>query len=68
MRHPMDFWKGMLLAQTFICVVYILFGAYVYSQWGQYAIFNITTVVTPYGLQTAINVLSLLTGWFAVCE
>lgn len=29
MRHPMDFWKGMLLAQIFICFVYMLFGAYV---------------------------------------
>jgi hypothetical protein len=29
MRHPMDFWKGMLLAQVFICFVYILFGAFV---------------------------------------
>jgi hypothetical protein len=29
MRHPMDFWKGMMCAQAFICFVYILFGAYV---------------------------------------
>lgn len=29
MRHPMDFWKGMLVAQTFICVVYIFFGVFV---------------------------------------
>lgn len=29
MRHPMDFWKGMICAQAFICSVYILFGAYV---------------------------------------
>lgn len=29
MRHPMDFWKGMICAQAFICGVYILFGAYV---------------------------------------
>lgn len=68
MRHPMDFWKGMLMAQGFICVVYIFFGAFVYGQWGQYAIFNINTVVLPYSLQTAGNVLSLLTGWFAVCK
>lgn len=67
MRHPMDFWKGMLCAQCFICFVYLLFGAFVYANWGQYAIFNINQVVTPYGLQTAGNILSLLTGWFAVC-
>jgi hypothetical protein len=29
MRHPMDFWKGLLVAQMFICFVYILFGAFV---------------------------------------
>lgn len=31
MRHPWDFWKGMLTAQSFICVVYIFFGAFVYG-------------------------------------
>lgn len=31
MRHPWDFWKGLLMAQTFICVVYVFFGAYVSS-------------------------------------
>ncbi len=41
MRHPMDFWKGMLCAQCFICFTYLLFGAFVYGHWGQYAIFNI---------------------------
>ncbi|KAK5164760.1 uncharacterized protein LTR77_009423 [Saxophila tyrrhenica] len=66
MRHPMDFWKGMLCAQVFICFTYILFGAYVYSEWGQYAIFNINTVVQPRALQTAGNALTLITGWFAV--
>jgi hypothetical protein len=29
MRHPLDFWKGMILAQAFICFVYVIFGAYV---------------------------------------
>lgn len=66
MRHPMDFWKGIFLAQTFICVVYIFFGAFVYSFWGQYAISNIATVVQPYALQTAGNVLGLFTGCIAV--
>lgn len=32
MRHPMDFWKGLLCAQTFISVVYIFFGAFVSFQ------------------------------------
>jgi hypothetical protein len=32
MRRPMDFWKGLLVAQTFITVVYIFFGAFVSFQ------------------------------------
>lgn len=30
MRRPMDFWKGMVLAQALIFVVYMMYGAYVY--------------------------------------
>lgn len=26
MRHPLDFWKGLFMAQAFICIVYLLFG------------------------------------------
>jgi len=65
MRHPWDFWKGVFLAQAFICVVYVFFGVFVYSQYGQYSIQNIGQVVQPYSLQTVGNVLGLLTGWFA---
>lgn len=31
MRRPWDFWKGLLCAQLFICLVYIFFGAFVRS-------------------------------------
>lgn len=65
MRHPWDFWKGMLCAQTFICVVYIFFGAFVYGHYGQYSASNINTVIQPFSLQTANNVLSLITGAIA---
>lgn len=66
MRHPMDFWKGMFLAQAFICIVYMFFGVFVYSYYGQYSASNIVNVVTPFGLQTAGNVLRLLSGWIAI--
>lgn len=66
MRRPMDFWKGCLLAQTFICVVYVFFGAFVYSYYGQYSITSVTQVVKPYGLQVASNVLALITGYLAI--
>jgi hypothetical protein len=94
MRHPMDFWKGMILAQSFICFVYILFGAFVsvlplpnmpvdrsgrkiranhvfiqvYGHYGQYAIANIVNVIQPLSLQTASNVLALLTATVACCK
>lgn len=66
MRHPMDFWKAMLCAQLFICFVYIFFGAYVYSQWGQYAVSNIGNAVQPLALQQAGNVLGLIVSFIAM--
>jgi amino acid permease len=66
MRHPMDFWKGLMCAQAFICTVYLLFGVFVYSYWGQYSANNIVNVIRPYPLQTAGNILTMLTGFIAV--
>ena len=68
MRHPMDFWKGLLCAQTFICLVYMVFGMFVYGYYGQYSASSIGTVITPYGLQTANNILGLVTGLIACCK
>jgi hypothetical protein len=31
MRHPMDFWKALLIGEIFIYVVYMFFGIFVYS-------------------------------------
>ncbi|OKL58532.1 hypothetical protein UA08_06157 [Talaromyces atroroseus] len=66
MRRPMDFWKGLLIAQTFITVVYVFFGALVYHWYGQYSYSVINSTVRPERLQVPGNVLSLLTGWLAV--
>ncbi|KAI7351815.1 hypothetical protein KC354_g12273 [Hortaea werneckii] len=66
MRNPWDFWKGLFLAQGFICFVYILFGVFVYSNSGQYSASNIGNVIQPFGLQTAQNIIALLTSFFAV--
>ena len=38
MRKPFDFWKALVIAETFIYVVYLFFGIYVYSFQGQYTI------------------------------
>jgi len=62
MRHPLDFWKGLLIAQTFITVVYIFFGAMIYSQFGQYSTSAIGQTINPFALQSVSNVFSLLTG------
>ncbi|KAI7164959.1 amino acid transporter-like protein, partial [Hortaea werneckii] len=66
MRNPWDFWKGLFLAQGFICFVYILFGVFVYSNFGQYSASNVGNVIQPFGLQTAQNILALLTSFFAI--
>lgn len=66
MRNPMDFWKGCLIAQVFISVVYIFFGCFVYSFYGQYAAQNISQVTNPYSVQVASNILALLTSFLAV--
>lgn len=65
MRHPMDFWKGMLCAQAFICAIYVFFGAFVYSNFGQYSGSAIYQVINPQALRTFNNVLNLLTGIIA---
>lgn len=61
----MDFWKGMICAQAFICAIYIFFGVFVYSYFGQYSGSAIYQVINPAGLRTFNNVLNLLTGFIA---
>lgn len=66
MRRPMDFWKGMLIAQLFITIVYVVFGVIIYHFYGQYAYSNVNQTVNPKSLQVVGNVLSLITGWLAI--
>lgn len=60
MRHPWDFWKGMLAADIFIYVVYMFFGIFQYAYQGQYTYNTAIQSVGSYGLQTAGNILSLI--------
>ncbi|KMU91831.1 hypothetical protein CIHG_09571 [Coccidioides immitis H538.4] len=62
MRHPWDFWKGLLCAQVFICLVYLFFGAFVYGHYGQYSVANLKNVIQPRALQIVCNSLGLITG------
>jgi hypothetical protein len=38
MKRPFDFWKALLLADSFIYIVYLFFGIFVYAYQGQYVI------------------------------
>ena len=65
MRRPFDFWKGMLCAQTFIYCFYLIFGLVVYSAQGQYTLNPAYQGVDPYGWQTALNSIQLVTSLIA---
>ncbi|KAK7012204.1 aa-trans domain-containing protein [Favolaschia claudopus] len=65
MRRPMDFWKGMIAAQALIFSAYVLYGAFVYSQQGQFVLPLAYQGVSRYALQTFGNVISLISGIIA---
>lgn len=65
MRHPWDFWKGLLCADLFIYFVYMFFGIFVYSYQGQYSYNPVMQGLSPYAWQTACNIMNLFTGLIA---
>jgi hypothetical protein len=65
MRHPWDFWKGLLCADIFIYVVYMFFGLFVYSYQGQYSFNPAMQGISAYGWQTACNIMNIITGLIA---
>jgi len=65
MRRPMDFWKGMVLAQLLIGVAYLLYGVFVYAFQGQFTLPLAFQGVSRYSWQTVGNVFSLITGIIA---
>jgi hypothetical protein len=65
MRRPMDFWKGMAMAQALIFVAYLLYGCFVYAFQGQFTLPLAFQGVSKYSWQTVGNVLSLITGIIA---
>ncbi|KAG1743824.1 transmembrane amino acid transporter protein-domain-containing protein [Suillus lakei] len=65
MRRPMDFWKAMVYSQVFIFIVYMFFGLFVYSYQGQYVVNPANQGISAYGLQTATNAISLVSGLIA---
>ncbi|KAF2095008.1 hypothetical protein NA57DRAFT_68057 [Rhizodiscina lignyota] len=65
MRRPRDFLKSMWLAQAFIYTCYMVYGCYVYFWQGQYAYQISYQGVSPYGWQTAGNILAVISGIIA---
>ncbi|KAF8591675.1 amino acid transporter-like protein [Ramaria rubella] len=65
MKRPFDFWKGMVFAQLVIVTVYMLFGVFVYAFQGQFTINPANQGISGFGLQTATNIISLLSAVIA---
>ncbi|KAL2042703.1 hypothetical protein N7G274_004462 [Stereocaulon virgatum] len=65
MRRPFDFWKGMLCAQTFIYIIYMLFGLFVYSYQGQFTLIIAYQGISSYAWQTVANAFGLTSGLIA---
>jgi Transmembrane amino acid transporter protein len=65
MKRPMDFIKGMAMAQTIIFTCYLLYGLFVYAYQGQYVVNPANQGVSTYGWQTALNIISLLSALIA---
>jgi len=65
MRRPMDFWKGMTMAQALIFTVYLLYGAFVYAFQGQFTLPLAYQGVSKFAFQTVGNVFALITGMIA---
>lgn len=65
MRRPYDFWKGLLFAQLFIYIVYLVFGLFVYSFQGQFTINPAYQGISNYTWQTICNSFGLVSGLIA---
>lgn len=66
MRRPMDFWKGMLCAQSVILVIYLFYGLFVYSYDGQFCYVTANQGIGSDALQNAGNVITIVSGLIAM--
>ncbi|CAH2355271.1 hypothetical protein CLIB1423_23S01662 [[Candida] railenensis] len=65
MKRPWDFIKGMACAQTFIFVVYLVFGLLVYHYQGQFVSNPANQGISSYVWQTITNSFSLVSSLIA---
>ncbi|KAI0379520.1 transmembrane amino acid transporter protein-domain-containing protein [Hypomontagnella monticulosa] len=65
MRHPLDFWKSLIIAETLIYSLYMFFGIFMYSYQGQYSYNPAVQGIAVYGMQTAGNLMSIISNLIA---
>ena len=65
MKHPFDFWKGMLFAQLFIYFFYMFFGLFVYSFQGQFTINPAYQGIANFTWSVVANSLGLVSSLIA---
>jgi hypothetical protein len=65
MRKPADFWKALIIAESFIFSVYLFFGLYVYSFHGQFVINPAFQGISPHNALKAGNILGLISALLA---
>ena len=67
MRRLLDFWKGMISAQTFIFAIYLIYGLVVYSQQGQFVANPANQGISDSksALKTVCNAVSLVASLLA---
>ncbi|KAF2466790.1 amino acid transporter [Lindgomyces ingoldianus] len=65
MRKPGDFWKALLIADSFIYVTYLFFGLYVYSFHGEFVVNPAFQGISPQSALKAGNTLGLISALIA---
>jgi hypothetical protein len=65
MKRPRDFWKGMICAQGFIYLVYMIYGCFLYAFQGQYTINPSFQGLSNYAWQTVGNVFAFVSALIA---
>ncbi|KAF8803159.1 amino acid transporter-like protein [Phlegmacium glaucopus] len=65
MRRPMDFWKGLAIAQMLIFAAYLTYGTFVYAFQGQFTLPLAFQGVSKFAWQSFGNIIILITGIIA---
>jgi hypothetical protein len=65
MRRPADFWKALILAESFIFVIYLFFGIFVYSYHGEFVINPAFQGLSQQVALKAGNILGLISALIA---